>query len=574
MKKGIAFFLICAFLSPHLHAALTPEEEAMHLGKILKPISDEAWKSLAGDKASETYEISKGDTLWSISSRLFGDPKVWPKIWALNNRTITNPHLIKPKNLIAFLPGTGTSLPSVTIQAAPELPQADEVSSQEQNNFQPPPPSVYPRAPLPRGYTHSQEWKLLQPQAWESVQTRLPQQVDPDGFDRRSKIAFKVSTGFELATIAASEKLHLLGEIVASRSAGKFLSLGDMVYIESEKKLKPGEIYGITPSSPTSLSSSGRSGYSYPIIGKVAILGGSEEGFFVGRILTANSTIRRGSHLFALPPRAKNIKPIPGPEPIVGNVLVDKEISTATFAQHNQVIIDRGSEDGIAEGMVFRVYQYRDPSTRKTITDRDMIIDADILIAQVSELFSVGLMIRSLDILKSGTEAVLLTDVSDLLKRREFMDFSQNETATPLTVPDAAPDLVVPGVPTEELPAPPDVQTAPSDELDGLDQGGELTPDEERELKQLEQFKEEEKQAAPGGESSPAPESGSGTPESPAPETAPIPETPEPSATPGGDIAPEVPAPAPTSTPAPPPAPETPAPPAPSVPGAEIVPDL
>jgi hypothetical protein len=505
MKKGIILFFICFFYPCLYFAALTPEEESLKFQKILKPITDEAWKALAGDKTSETYEIIKGDTLWSISNRLFGDPKVWPKIWALNNHTITNPHVITPKNLIAFLPGSGSSLPSVAIQESPFL-------SSQNVSIQAPPPRHFSQAPLPRGHTRSQEWKLLQPQTWESVQTHLPQQVDPDGFDRRSKISFNVSTGFELFSLVSTEPQHILGELVASRSAGKFLSLGDIVYIDSEEKLNSGERYAITPRSSTSLSSSGRGGYAYPISGKVLILRGFEEGLFVGRIVAGSFTIQRGDRLIPLPPRIKNIKPIAGPEPLVGNILVDKALSTIVVAQHKQVIIDRGSEDGVQTGMIFRVYQYQDPSTKKKITDQDLIVNADIIIAQVSELFSVGLMIRGQDIFNQGTEAVLLTDVSDLIKRREFRESSFSPQSS-----GSKDELLAP--PEEELPTPPEEETQLGDELDQLDQPGELTPEEEQELQQLEQFKSEateESQTVPDSapETAPAPvESPEGSPQ-------------------------------------------------------------
>ena len=86
---------------------VNPEQETLEIAKHLKPIPDEQWKNIAGDKISEKYEIAKGDTLYDISKRLFGDSKYWPKIWALNNGKILNPHLILPGHTINFVPGTG-----------------------------------------------------------------------------------------------------------------------------------------------------------------------------------------------------------------------------------------------------------------------------------------------------------------------------------------------------------------------------------------------------------------------------------------------------------------------------------
>ena len=41
------------------------------------------------------YEVRKGDTLWSISSKEISDPLSWPKIWK-ENPEIKNPDLIYP----------------------------------------------------------------------------------------------------------------------------------------------------------------------------------------------------------------------------------------------------------------------------------------------------------------------------------------------------------------------------------------------------------------------------------------------------------------------------------------------
>src|SRR4051794_6658949 len=69
----------------------SPEEETLALSKKLKPIPDEEWKAITGDRAQQNYAIVRGDTLYTVSKRLFGDGKYWPKIWALNNQSITNP---------------------------------------------------------------------------------------------------------------------------------------------------------------------------------------------------------------------------------------------------------------------------------------------------------------------------------------------------------------------------------------------------------------------------------------------------------------------------------------------------
>ena len=97
--------------------AMVTDSEVLRISKNLKPISDQEWSQIAGPQTSNQYEVGKGDTLYDISKKLFGDPKYWPKIWALNNGQIRNPHIIKPGAKIAFMGGSGTSVPEVRIES-------------------------------------------------------------------------------------------------------------------------------------------------------------------------------------------------------------------------------------------------------------------------------------------------------------------------------------------------------------------------------------------------------------------------------------------------------------------------
>jgi hypothetical protein len=49
------------------------------------------------------YTVKKGDTLWDISKRFYGDPFLWPRLWQ-QNQYITNPHHIEPGDPIRLYP--------------------------------------------------------------------------------------------------------------------------------------------------------------------------------------------------------------------------------------------------------------------------------------------------------------------------------------------------------------------------------------------------------------------------------------------------------------------------------------
>jgi hypothetical protein len=295
----------------------TPEQDTLAIAKQLRPIPDSEWAQIAGTHASEEYTIVHGDTLYDISKRLFGDAKYWPKIWALNNQHITNPHLIRPGRTIAFLPGSGSSLPAVAIR------------DQSQADGEPRSPDAIRDAaaaasPSPEP---SQEWKLLPRQAWEKINVPLPPEVDAQGFDSRSKIVRSHPDGFELPVIVTSEEIKPLGVVKAARVASEFLTLGDSVYIESKGQLEVGETYAVV-GEPAELNPkhSDRTGYSYLINGKVRIRG-VKDGLYFGTIVTSNFVITRDQYLIPLIPRIHDMKPIPAPGTI------DAEVSIASASR-------------------------------------------------------------------------------------------------------------------------------------------------------------------------------------------------------------------------------------------------
>ena len=49
-----------------------------------------------------THRVERGDTLWDICEKYYGDPNLWPKLWQMNS-FITNPHLLKPGDTIELL---------------------------------------------------------------------------------------------------------------------------------------------------------------------------------------------------------------------------------------------------------------------------------------------------------------------------------------------------------------------------------------------------------------------------------------------------------------------------------------
>ncbi len=79
--------------------------------------SDANWRKWAGKQLSKYYKIHSGDTLWSVSERLFGNPYLWPKVWQLNAQ-LSNPHAINAGLELDFAPGNPNSAPELAFRSA------------------------------------------------------------------------------------------------------------------------------------------------------------------------------------------------------------------------------------------------------------------------------------------------------------------------------------------------------------------------------------------------------------------------------------------------------------------------
>jgi nucleoid-associated protein YgaU len=95
----------------------------------INPTSEDIWSQANSKQTSRVYEVQKGDTLWSISKVLFGDPNFWPKLWAINKQGILNPHFINPKMKIFFFEGSEDFSPTLSVgQNLSDMPSTDNLN--------------------------------------------------------------------------------------------------------------------------------------------------------------------------------------------------------------------------------------------------------------------------------------------------------------------------------------------------------------------------------------------------------------------------------------------------------------
>ena len=68
--------------------------------------SDKGSYVVSGQYVPETHTAKRGDTLWDLSAKYFGNPYNWSRVWSYN-RQIANPHWIYPGDHIKLRGGYG-----------------------------------------------------------------------------------------------------------------------------------------------------------------------------------------------------------------------------------------------------------------------------------------------------------------------------------------------------------------------------------------------------------------------------------------------------------------------------------
>ena len=164
-----------------------------------------------------THTVIKGDTLWDICERYYGDNSLWPKLWQMNS-FITNPHLLIPGDVITLY--EMSELLAQQEKTAPEVPKAEEP------------------APV--------------------------MGIDVNGITNTNKIGFY-----------SSEKIDTWGTLFASTDKSIILSNNDTVYVifNMDKKINIGDEFAIGKISPRIIHpvTKKKAGYIFDISGKLVI---------------------------------------------------------------------------------------------------------------------------------------------------------------------------------------------------------------------------------------------------------------------------------------------------------------
>lgn len=300
--------------------------------------SDARDGAVAAGPAPELHVVQKGDTLWSLCSKYFGDPWRWPRLWAANP-AITNPHWIFPGDVIRLGEGTGGGTAG---------------------------PAPAPAAPVAR-----------------------------PGLMSVNRVAMGGGNATNLREMGFIEAkdLEQAATITGSREEKIMLASSDQAYLRYPDKspLRPGERYSVFKTDtdkPVVDTTTGKTyGYLVHILGDLVVNQIAENDVARGTLADTVAPIERGARVSRFVHQFKRIEPRPS------NVNVEARV-IATFAPNNLlgpghfVVLNRGKRDGVQVGNrtfvirrgdgyrgILESWEVHDPNSPREVVGEILVVD-------------------------------------------------------------------------------------------------------------------------------------------------------------------------------------------------------
>lgn len=262
----------------------------------------------------ERYTVVKGDTLWDISGKYLNHPWQWPELWQ-NNPQIENPHWIYPGDTLYFSYVDGQPRLSLT-------PNDNDNDNGAES------PNLYP---------HIRESAIKQP-------------VPMIPSDHISQFLSKPK-------VVSAEEIASAPYVVALANEHLIAGKGDKLYARAIEEPK-GPIYTVyRPGKPyISPETQEVLGYEADYVADAQIVAAGDPASLV--ISKSTGEVRKGDRLMlsAGGQMALNYFPKP-PEQAVSGSIIRVMGGVSQIGQHDIVVIDKGTEDGLQAGHTLDIYQ-------------------------------------------------------------------------------------------------------------------------------------------------------------------------------------------------------------------------
>lgn len=336
-----------------------PNQAAERPPTDLKLVGDHwtAWDPPATfPEGTEVYTIERGDTLWDLASRFYGDPYLWPQLWE-RNQYILDAHWIYPGDPLAI---------SVEVTEVETLAELGEEAAEEEE---------------PAEESDVDELGILS--ATGAAGPPIPLGSESDiyctGFIGPPKLEFPVRIlgseyGAVLPTLFGLNKRGFRNNLQGLYGGGDIakydLDAGDIVYLDAglQDGLQPGQLYtAVSARQKVYHPVTGKSyGRLYRYQGRIRVLS-AQETSAIGEIVQSCGPIIVGDTLEIFEPQpvplTRDTPLWPVNLPTTHEKLEDAPVvlhshgDLVSLGQDHVVYVDRGESDDILPGDIFTIYR-------------------------------------------------------------------------------------------------------------------------------------------------------------------------------------------------------------------------
>jgi hypothetical protein len=322
-----------------------------------------AWDPPASQDGQQIYVIVRGDTLWNLAKRFYGDPYLWPQLWE-KNQYIRDAHWIYPGDPLV------TGLQVTPVQNLASVPPATDGGA----NMTPAGGGEAPPAQVPEPTPSVAGVESAGDAAHAPIALGAETDIDCSGYigEPDEKLPFKI-VGSEYDVLqpqVASYGLVLKGSYGVTNSAKFDLYTGDIVYLNGGRHqgLSVGtQLTIVDPSRliehPITREAAGRL---YRYLGRVRIVSVQDE-TSIAEISHSCDAVIVGSALRMYEPepvplaRVTGMHPLNFPAPIAkltsAPVILASKDDDISLGQDHVVYISRGNLPDVTPGDFFTIYR-------------------------------------------------------------------------------------------------------------------------------------------------------------------------------------------------------------------------
>ena len=354
------------------------------------------WEEMIGnEKVKEIYPIQPGDTLWDISTTLFGSGYFWPKIWQINS-VILNPHFILSGGQIRFTSGSVSEGPRLDLVTGEAGVEEDILSSS----------SLIPNLPPAQETRFSNLPSSLPGMNLNLLDTQGTRK--PSSFDTANFADGIENTPIYLTSYLTTRKPPSYGTIVSIEEWDTVASTNQHVYIEG-RGLSIGSHYVVFNDDekvdhPTRTSSAG---FIVTILGVVNILELVDErqNLYRARVTKAVAPVAVGSNIGEDDPSLRyNLSKTNQSGSFTSTVVSGYAGDDRVFVGMNEVLfLDMGEEHGVRTGDMIQIVENNRIGDNKKLKSKKVVGTAKVV--KTTPRRATAIVLTTKDVIRPGDYA-------------------------------------------------------------------------------------------------------------------------------------------------------------------------